>query len=276
MNLANLMPQLRGERRPIKFLASRLLWRTGACRLLSIPRNGYRIRFYPTSISAALWLNPQDLTHDETVLSQFIRPGDTVVDVGANIGTLTLHAASRVGPSGSVHSFEANPRTYQFLRGNVRLNRLDNTARVHGCALGDAPGLLSFTGGRWDDMAHISENGEIKVEVRRLDDVLGHLPSVSVLKIDVEGFEIPVLRGAKDLLRKTELLYVESFEPQLRRYGFSTAELISVLTDAGFSLYRRSNGKWHSVSQDHVSSTCENLLGVSLGARERVAGIMAA
>src|SRR5437667_6236072 len=82
--------KLRRQRKPFRFLASRLLWHSGLCSLFTILCGSYRLRFYPTALSATLWLDPRERCADEGHLRNLLRTDDIVIDVGANIGTMTL------------------------------------------------------------------------------------------------------------------------------------------------------------------------------------------
>ena len=95
--------KLREHPRPGRFILGRILWRSGLSPLFvrEMPR-GFRVRFYPTSISAALWSNPSSRTEDEDFVWAVLRPGDRYIDAGANIGQLALAASKRVGPEGEV------------------------------------------------------------------------------------------------------------------------------------------------------------------------------
>ncbi|MDW8320126.1 MAG: FkbM family methyltransferase, partial [Armatimonadota bacterium] len=106
-------------------MARLLVW-SGLCRFWYIPRDGYRLRFYPSSVSMALWEYPEGWRQDSKVLRQLLRPGDVYIDVGANIGHLALEAAQCVGEAGQVYAFEAHPTIAQYLRENVQLNRFSN------------------------------------------------------------------------------------------------------------------------------------------------------
>src|SRR5438105_131611 len=101
---------LRTHDKPFWFILSRLLWRSRACLLFRVRRNGYVIRFRPSSFSAELWMRPNDHSEEEQLFRSYLRKGDCVVDVGANIGAVTLTAASRVGAQGSIYAFEPHPR----------------------------------------------------------------------------------------------------------------------------------------------------------------------
>lgn len=130
--------------------------------------------------------------------------GDTVVDIGANIGWFSLQLARRVGPAGRVYAFEPEPGNHRRLCANARANGL-GWIEPHAVALGDRPGqallhTTAFNGGMhrlYDSVC--CEGPAIAVAVQRLDDLLPPR-SVSLVKIDVEGYEHAVLQGAQALL----------------------------------------------------------------------------
>jgi FkbM family methyltransferase len=152
-----------------------------------------------------------DRTYEQATLAfmaQVIRPGDTVLDVGANIGLMTLRASQLVGDTGSVYAFEPHPETFRRLELNVRLNAASNVIALE-LALGDAPArreLFDFPKASSGRASLVGAPGGVpaaSVGVARLDEVLTsrRVSSVRFLKLDVEGFELQVLGGALDLLR---------------------------------------------------------------------------
>jgi len=141
------------------------------------------------------------------LLRQVLRPGMTFVDVGANLGQFSLLAAKLVGPSGRVISVEPAPANAQLLSRSAQANGYHHLTVVP-CALGaesgratlhlaDACGMHSLC-----DDAPGRDHGAVEVEVLTLDDLARRydLQSVDALKIDVEGFEMAVLRGARTTL----------------------------------------------------------------------------
>ncbi len=137
-------------------------WRRACCsapdlsRLFTIQLDGYALRFYPTNVSANLWINPDSRFHDLSLFKDYCRPGDTVVDVGANIGEVSIVFSQRVGAAGQVFAFEPQPRVFQYLLGNLALNRCSNvTAR--NVALGSAPGAARMSDDKQDDMNRITQ-----------------------------------------------------------------------------------------------------------------------
>jgi FkbM family methyltransferase len=184
--------------------------------------------------------------------SQFLRPGMTVIDVGANIGAHTIYLAKAVGPRGLVYAIEPQRQLYQMLVGNLALNEIANTSVFMGALADDSYGGAK----RWaktdegtgtikvppidygsagnfgaTELGKRSKKGEA-VPVVTLDS-LG-LNRVRFIKIDVEGMECAVLRGASETLsRDRPILYVENDRAEHSR------ELISLILGARYRLF------WH-------------------------------
>jgi FkbM family methyltransferase len=123
-----------------------------------------------------------------------LQTGNLFVDVGANVGTYSVLASSL---GADVIAIEAAADTAALLRENVALN--GGTVEVLECAVGSSLGSVSFTVGR-DSVNHVVHgSGTTNVVMRTLDEILGGR-EVSGMKIDVEGYELEVLRGAKSAL----------------------------------------------------------------------------
>src|SRR5258706_13958840 len=88
---------LYNHKRPLKFLAARLLAKTGLCRMLKIEQSGYKLRFYRSNLSEQLWIDPGWRGPALAFFYSYVRTGDTVIDVGANIGDTALVCALRAG-----------------------------------------------------------------------------------------------------------------------------------------------------------------------------------
>ena len=233
--------KLREHPRPGRFILGRILWRSGLSPLFvrEMPR-GFRVRFYPTSISAALWSDPSSRTEDEDFVWAVLRPGDRYIDAGANIGQLALAASKRVGPRGEVIAIEAHPEIHGYLEGNVELNRAGNL-RTLNYALGASRGEVAMTSRRSDDQNFITEEGELRVPMRTLDELVAVRPT-RLLKIDVEGCELPVLQGAAAILNETELVYCELSTGNCRRFGYEPQEVEQLLLQKGFVFIRSDDG----------------------------------
>jgi FkbM family methyltransferase len=151
-----------------------------------------------------------------------IAPGTRVVDIGANIGICALPWAA-VHTGVTVHGFEPNSAVRARLARNVALNRLGPRVRLHPEALSDRAGTATLYGS--DDMSSLNQgvysgrqSAPIEVPLARLDDVLGgEGPSISLVKIDVQGHELEVFRGAATLLSRHRPALILEHEDDLYR-----------------------------------------------------------
>jgi len=250
------------QRRPVHFLISRLLWRSGLCKFLTIDRGEYKIRFFPTSLSAAYYADPEARNHDEQLIKDYLKEGDWVIDVGANIGTLTLASCSIVGDRGKVLSIEPHPRTFKFLEQNIHINGFTNAKAVN-IAVGGQPGEVLLTDLRSDDQNRIISTGGIPTRIQTLDNLVPSGVKIDFLKVDTEGFELFVFQGGKYTLERCQCIYFESFEEHFVKYGYTTRDLLEYLKGKGFKVFRVDIPKLVPLSDiNHVSYRCENLLAV--------------
>jgi FkbM family methyltransferase len=131
--------------------------------------------------------------------AEAVAPGDTVYDIGANVGIYTLLASVKAGAAGRVYAFEPLPRNLEYLRRHVERNGATN-CEIFAAAVADREGVQRFAAAEWEaSMARLAADGGIEVPVLTVDGcVYGEkaLHSPKVIKIDVEGAEREVLAGA--------------------------------------------------------------------------------
>lgn len=152
---------------------------------------------------------------------KLVRPGDTVIDVGANLGLVTLTLAKCVGSSGRVHAFEPNPVLQNLLDQSLRRNSISNVT-LHKVALGSERGELElfvprYNSGQGSFVYHSNtpERSSYHCAVERLADVVSAagISDIRLVKIDVEGFENAVLLGSSEVLRRMRpLIIIETNE----------------------------------------------------------------
>jgi FkbM family methyltransferase len=165
-------------------------------------------------IGRALELYGEFSESENRVMMPFVRPGDVVIDVGANVGTVTLPLSRRVGDKGRVYAFEPQRIIFQHLCANVVLNGLLNVD-VRCAAVGASSGMASIPAlnptapENFGGVRVSTETTGESVPLVRLDD-LG-LAACSLIKLDVEGMESEVLRGAaQTVLRHRPVIYLEA------------------------------------------------------------------
>lgn len=169
-------------------------------------------------------------------MRELVPRGGTFVDVGANIGILTLVAAEAVGPSGRVVAVEPGPATFRALEANVELHALSNVHVVEAAA-GPEPGVVAVTDLITDDQNRVVEWGAgPHVPLTTVDILTKDIEVVDLLKLDVEGYEVAVLRGAPELLLRCRAVLVEVGPQNLARYGETPTAGTSLLERAGFEL----------------------------------------
>lgn len=136
-----------------------------------------------------------------------IEPGGVVVDVGANFGYYAVRAAQAVGPSGRVHAFEPDPRAFALLERNVRDNGFENVRRAQ-AAVGDRDGEVLFHVMQESAFSSLSDTGRsaarevVRLPITTLDEALDGA-AITAAKVDVEGHEFAVLRGARQTLDRS-------------------------------------------------------------------------
>ncbi len=236
--------KLRNHPRPGRFLLSRLLWSAGVSERFTFELpDDIRLRFYPSSISAALFVSADARDDDVEFLRLVLRPGDTYLDCGANIGHLAVVARRLVGDRGLVTAIEANPRIFSYCRGNLDLNGFMDVLAIN-VALGEERGTAWITDRRDDDQNHLADGGGTAVPMRTLDEVVGGGP-ITLLKLDVEGFELQVLRGARETLARTSIVHCELSRGNSARFGYQPGEAEDLLLEAGFLLAHRTAAGWN-------------------------------
>jgi FkbM family methyltransferase len=250
------------QKRPYKFIIARILMKLGLSCFLIIYKDGYKIRFFPTALSAALWINSCERLNDEVFFKKYLKAGDNVIDVGSNIGTLTLTAASLVGEKGRVVSIEPHPRTFKFLSKNIGLNRLKNIKSLN-IAVGEKGGHVNFSSIKSDDLNRVLQSsGGLKVPILRLDEVVDRELKIALLKIDVEGYEKFVISGAEKILKNSDCIWFESYEEHFNRFGYSTVDIIRLIKKNNFSVWKISNGVLKILDDNYKSLACENLIAI--------------
>ncbi len=178
------------------------------------------------------------------VIEALLAPGDTAVDVGANFGYFTVLAARAVGPEGRVIAFEPLPAMRRELEENVALNRIAN-CRVRAEAVSDRAGTARLFEGPagnpgLSSLRALADSGPaLEVGTVTLDGALPADESVALVKIDVEGAELKVLRGMAGLVeRRRPDVVLEVTDRFLREMGDSAEALFRLTRDWGYRIYR--------------------------------------
>ena len=155
------------------------------------------------------------------ILMDIVKPGMTVVDVGANLGYYTLLEARLVGPQGKVIAIEPYPRSVRFLRRNIVENEFSYIVSVVEAAVGDCEAYVDFAvseKANWNRILDMSTSetdiSTIKVKMIRLDDVVGNCP-IDFIRMDIEGAEVKAIRGAFETITSSVPILCIELHPQI-------------------------------------------------------------
>lgn len=182
------------------------------------------------------------------ICERIVRDGDIVLDIGANIGLITVLMSDLVGKNGHVHSFEPNPNLVQQLNETKQKNGIDNL-KIHPFALGANQETLELIVPKGNKgAASLLRNSEIenncetfKVSVKTLDSIIHeeNIDSIRLIKIDVEGFEKLVFDGAEFLL--------ETIRPDAILFELNEFTGNNVLNDPIFNLFKNYNYEFFTI-----------------------------
>lgn len=146
----------------------------------------------------------------DDILCALAKPGDTFLDIGANLGYYTIKIGNIVGQSGFVYSFEPNPELYSFLVDNININGFSSRAKAYRLAAGAAEGysVLHFGysnmgGGHVDVPLAVPRDDGVTIGIARPDDILPPDRAVDLIKVDAEGFEPLIFQGMEGILGRS-------------------------------------------------------------------------
>lgn len=204
------------------------------------------------SVQRSLFYSGTFEPHTSALIKSHLAPGDTFLDVGANVGHYTFLAAREVGPSGRIHAIEASRETADALAADVRTNGLEAFVSVRNVAAGATEGRAAVREG--DELSPVGtryiEQGVEgdSVAVLPLDELLPD-SSPAVIKIDVEGADLQALQGMQRMIERAHprLIVVEADDALLGRFGDSIASLTEFMTALGY-VGERIAEEWHAPS----------------------------
>lgn len=177
------------------------------------------------------------------VVKKIVKKGNTILDIGANIGYYTLLFAKLVGKKGRIIAFEPDPDNFALLKKNIEINNYKNVILVQK-AVSDKTGKLRLYFCEDNKGNHrIYDSGDnrqsIKIESIRLDDYFKNYDgSINFIKMDIQGAEGGALQGMPNLLKKNKVKIVTEFWPiGLKEFGIAPKEYLKLLIENGFKLY---------------------------------------
>ena len=175
---------------------------------------------------------------DMAFLLHFLRSNDLFIDIGANVGAYTILASSEI--NAKTTAIEPVPSTYKNLMDNILINNIQEKVNALNIGLGSKNGKLKFTKS-FDSVNHVATENEtdtIEVDIDTLDTILLKEQCPILLKIDVEGFETEVIKGADTtLLNKSLKAIIIELNGSGQRYGYDERQIHNKLLENGFKPY---------------------------------------
>jgi len=166
------------------------------------------------------------------IRDHLIQPGDVILDCGAHHGRSTIVLSNWVGDEGKIVAFEPHPKNAEILQKNIELNNLRNIILVQK-AIGQKNGRIQITGE--SNSLVITKGTGVEVEMTSLDEYSGLNPNF--LRIDVEGFEVEVLKGAKNILATRPKLAIEIHTRTLKHFDSSVDDLFNLIDVEQYELW---------------------------------------
>jgi len=224
--------------------------------------------------SRCLYVSGSFEPNEFVFLGDVLSSGAVFIDIGANEGFYTLFAARRVGAEGRVLAMEPSPRELHRLRHNIAINQLENVV-VDTRAVGRQQGKATF---HIADPEHNGQNTlgdfghqgvtaveHIEVDLIDLDALAAEhgLNGVNVVKMDVEGAELEVLKGAENVLgRFRPIVLFELFDASLRKQGASAAAVLDFLQQRGYHFLTFDEATGLPKSADEFAEMSQNVIAI--------------
>jgi FkbM family methyltransferase len=221
-------------------------------RIVRLGKN-LKVRVYPYDIiGKRIFIDGLFEKEECRFVTDFLKPGMIFLDIGANLGQYTLLAAQRVGPTGRVHSFEPSGRMYSELRYNVGLNNLSDNCFLNEVAVSEKEGSARLS--QYEPGAEVfgslgnhrrmprSIIGSEEVKTITLDTYVREqrIPKIDLIKIDIEGGELPALRGAEWILCQADAptIVLEMSDINTVGFGYKALDIWDYLSEFGYCMYR--------------------------------------
>lgn len=195
------------------------------------------------------------------LFSQIVKPGDIIIDAGANAGLYSIFYSKLVGKQGRVYAFEPDLKTYSLLKENLQLNNCTNVTTFN-AALSNKEGFVEMVAYNPDSLKikdgdafkYMQDVADVHADVKpgfvnayKLDDTkeLNTLAKIDFIKIDVEGAELLVLEGAvQTILKYKPVIIFELSGNWAKRFNYKPYQVILLLNDLGYEMEEYDLEQW--------------------------------
>jgi FkbM family methyltransferase len=207
------------------------------------------------------------------IFKKVVKEGDTVVDLGANVGYYSLLSSKLVGQRGKVYAFEPHPKSHDLLNKNIEVNKYNNIVPVPKAVTNRVGTTKFFLSSRWYSGTFYQERGRerfIEVQTETLDHFFQDKDdTIDVIKMDIEGGEMDAILGMDTLIRRNENLkmFIEFSPVHLKSLGFTSKEFLDKLQSYNFSTFiidEREKRLKCANNVNELMASCEHLDVVNL------------
>ncbi len=184
-----------------------------------------------------------------------LKKGDVFYDIGAHLGEFSILASDLIGEKGEVHAFEPIPTIYQFLQKNLEINRIKNV-QSHPLVVSNKTGKVEFEVFSEPSISRISQNTiqiknqiiqKISVDSITLNQYVENNKFPNLVKIDVEGAELLVLKGMSNILSlkkdKAPVIILELLESNFKNFNYEPTDILKFLSHYGYDFFDLNNNK---------------------------------
>tara|TARA_Y100001936_G_scaffold86893_1_gene85190 strand:- start:764 stop:1594 length:831 start_codon:yes stop_codon:yes gene_type:complete len=241
MSIKKYVSTTRNQEKPFKFLLSKILMKLKISHFFSFKHQHHHLKFYPSMLSRMLWVDSargHNGTDAENFTWNYLKTNDVFIDIGANIGTVTLEASKKIGTDGKIFSFEPNPKIFEFLNGNIKHNDCKNI-EIFNIALGENSSEIFFSDNYADTGNSIQhEKNGVSVKMKKLDEIIPPKLKINLMKIDVVGYEKFTLLGATNTLQNIDCIHFPARVNLNKKYDYDYKDVFDFLRNQGFSIYK--------------------------------------
>ena len=209
----------------------------------------------------------------ETIILKYFAgtKNGSIIDIGANLGYYSVILGKLLKPSDKLYAFEANPLVMEMLNKNIVINDLQDDIKVFNYALTDLndqklslylPQRAGSSAASLSKLHPQDKNNSIEILTKRLDDVgqISNLDRISLIKIDVEGAELDVIKGALETIRKNKpVLFIELLRKWSRIFGYHPNDVLIILQELGYNVFEV-NSELTSIESIDESTISTNFL----------------
>lgn len=207
--------------------------------------SGFRLRFPARYFK---YFEPDYELNNINFINNNIKPGMVAIDVGAHLGLISIIIGKRVSPNGNVFSFEPTPSTFRLLKRTIEINKMSGTVKPLNKAISERTGKDFFyvtdieasnSNSLSNNKRTIGTETKIEVQLTSIDDFAKeyNLNKIDLIKIDAEGTEYSVLKGATEVIDKSKPKIILALHPDsIKNFGDTLSDIWDFVTAKKYTI----------------------------------------